>query len=25
VSIEPNLNADPMHWAATNIVPDKED
>ena len=25
VSIEPNLNADPMHWPARNIVPDKED
>ena len=25
VSIAPNVNAQPMHWPATNIVPDKED
>ncbi len=25
VSVGPNLNADPMHWPATNIVPDKAD
>ena len=25
VSIAPNVNAQPMHWPATDIVPDKED